>query len=273
MKYDEIPEKTIQNDNSLKEQLKNFDISGKTIERILSSYSGDPHINIFAEGYDCSLIYYDKVLIQFEDGDVFEIQGYDGEQYNNVFFLSINSYIKQCEAVKDTMQDIVFGPYCYGKKVNDFIFESKSTNNDYSERHDFGIKLENNIVIWFQQAFDETFVFLEDIDGNIIKGNYYNFQLAYINNAPTFKIEDLATYKDYESWKFGTNDYYITAMYKDERVRIFINEEFVLSNKPILRNNNHEVENLSCTRTWEALWELRYWNNSLNDKPYESKKE
>lgn len=273
MKYNEIPEKTIQNDNSLKEQLKAFDMSGKTIKSILSSYSGDPHINIFADGYDCSFIYYDKILIQFEDEDVFEIQGYDGEQYDNVFFLSVNNYIKQFDAVKNTMQDIVFGPSCYGRKVDGFIFESKSTNRDYSGRHNFGIKLENNIIIWFQQAFDETFVFLEDIDGNIIKGTYYNYHLAFIDKAPAFEIEDLAQYNGYELWKFSTNDFYITAIHQDERVRIFINEEFKLSNKLITRTDNYEVENLNCSRAWESLWEFRYWNNSMKDKPYDSNQE
>ena len=149
MKYSEITEKTIQNDDRLAENLKPFDMSGKTVKKILSSYAGDPHIYGHADYYDCAVEYYDRVMIQFEDGDVFEIQGYDGEQYDDVFFVSVNHFFKQRETLENTKNDTVFGPFCYGEKVKGFIFKSKATNNDYSRMHHIGLELENNIVIWF----------------------------------------------------------------------------------------------------------------------------
>ncbi len=99
-KFGRIEKFVVQHD-TLREQMGKFDFSGKVIKQLHSEYT--PEIGIcFGTPQDRMLFYYDRVFVEFTDGDVVGIQGFDGDEYDDIFFVDINN---SCQEMPKTEYD------------------------------------------------------------------------------------------------------------------------------------------------------------------------
>lgn len=157
MKYGRIDEITVEH-ATIRQQISVFDLSGKNIRRIRNLF---PYASPF--NTETQINFWDRIFVEFEDDDVFEVQGWDGEQYDEVFFISMNCFYKDSDIQGgQEFIDKLLAEKCYGKTIKGFRFLSDEDNAEVLCPHRFGIEFEDNTVLWFEQYFDETNVFVED---------------------------------------------------------------------------------------------------------------
>ena len=179
MKFGEINEFFIDH-KTIIQQMEQFDFFGKRIKSIIDpEYCLDYLIGVSRSQNECYLEY-GLVFVVFEDGDVFEITGWEDSKREG-FLVSMNHFIndekyKYCKP--DLLTDTILGTYCYGKTIKGFKFKNGRDNADCDCPHYIGIEFEDSTCLWFEQVWDTTNLYLKDKNGKIMHGNFDRMKLA-----------------------------------------------------------------------------------------------
>lgn len=163
---------------TITQQMGKFDFSGETIKRI---YVDGLDLGIWA-GYPANYCYLESFsgcCVEFTNGDFLYIQGFDGGGYDEVFFVSVEDHAdeKYLDKYRLKAVDTVFGPFCYGKKIKGFKFKSEEQNKNICCSHCIGLELEDGNVLWFEQEFDNTNIFINDADDECVCGDFNRWNL------------------------------------------------------------------------------------------------
>ena len=179
MKYGDINEIFIDH-RTIVQQMKQFNFTGKRIKSIIDPEDCLDYLIHESQSQNECYLDYGMVFVVFEDGDVFEITGWEDSKREG-FLVSMNHFVndkeyKHCKP--DLLTDTILGQQCYGKTIKGFKFKREEDNIACDCPHYIGIEFEDLTCLWFEQIWDTTTLFLVDEKGKIMHGNFNRMKLA-----------------------------------------------------------------------------------------------